>query len=201
MPPAVERHGVDDEMPASEVTEVGLAGRGLVARDRLPRHRVERRRSEGGDQAHAGQRLDRSLGQGGRLRAGADDRGGRRRRGSAGPRRGATGGPRRRRRRSGRSRRPRRERVAHAAHGAEVVVAVRPAQLAAQPADVDVDRPTVAGVVIAPDPRQELVAGEDPARRGGHVGRAGRTPSWSGGSARRRRALPDAPRRSRRGRS
>ena len=68
-----QRDGVDDEVPRAEVTEVGLAGRGLVARDRLPRHRVERRRSEGGDQAHPGQRVERALGQAGRLGPGADD--------------------------------------------------------------------------------------------------------------------------------
>src|SRR6476620_6828770 len=33
--------------------------------------------------------------------------------------------------------------------------------LAAKPVDVDVDRPRLAGVVVAPDALQQLVAGED----------------------------------------
>ena len=36
--------------------------------------------------------------------------------------------------------------------------------LAAQPVDVDVDRPGLAGVVVAPDLLEQLVAGEDLAR-------------------------------------
>src|SRR6266516_4686782 len=61
------------------------------------------------------------------------------------------------------------ERIAHAAHGPEVVVAADRAQLRAQPADVDVHRPSVADVVVAPDPRQQLVTGEDAARMVGEV--------------------------------
>ena len=41
------------------------------------------------------------------------------------------------------------------------------AQLGAQPADVDVDGAGVAGVAVAPDPGEQLLAGEHAAGAGG----------------------------------